>query len=281
MSIQIREASSDDWYKLQVFFQRIYRKDHPLQTKEFWEWQYGNVDFGRSFICVNEEGSVVGHVGANFAGGIAWIINVYLDEKYRGQGILKRFYDLARNYYPLGATAANDAGLGLYQKMRWIRYHNLIRMVKVNPSIKNPNFHNCCKSLKLEIEDLSFKDSHYFKQPSIKGIMLQDGSTAVSQEDVGGIRIVDIKNIQEMEDHAWNLGYLWMDYLTSWNDLKLIELKKQNWKVDYKNAVPWRLNPIKKGYYCDVTFLSEQSLDNEFIVHRSFSDHGRVGSLKS
>jgi hypothetical protein len=50
-------------------------------------------------------------------------------------------------------------------------------------------------------------------------------------------------------------------------------------EVDYKSVIPWRLNPIEENRYCDVTFLSEEPLDREFIVHRSFSDHGRIGSL--
>ena len=124
-----REASIDDWAKLEIFFKEIYRENHPLHNKEFWEWQYGNEKFGRSFICLNENKEVVGHVGANFGGGLAWIINVYLNEECRGKGILSKLYDLARYHYPLAATAANEAGLGLYRNMRWIRYYDLGRYV--------------------------------------------------------------------------------------------------------------------------------------------------------
>lgn len=274
-----REANIEDWDLLFVFFSRVYRKNHPLQNKEFWIWQYGDKQYGRSLICLNESGSIVGHVGANFGGGIAWIINVYLDEECRGKGILGKLYALARNYYPLAATAANEAGLGLYKNMRWIRYYDLVRYVKINPAVQEISTENVCKSISVDINNLLIKDSHYFQQPTLKGIKLNDGSTAVSQENVGGLRIVDINDVNQIESQAWQIGYNWIDYITSWNDLKTKDLEKNGWVLDFKSVVPWRLNPLEKDYFCDITFLSEESLNKEFIVHRSFSDHGRIGSL--
>lgn len=274
-----REATIEDWDKLHQFFTVIYRKNHPLQNKEFWRWQYGDAKHGRSFICLNDSGNVVGHVGANFQGNIAWIINVYLNEECRGKGILGKLYDLARQYYPLAATAANAAGLGLYKNMRWIRYYDLVRYVKINPDFEKENFGFLCKGVQVSVDDLLVKDTHYFQQPSIKGIKLNDGSLAVSQENVGGLRVVDIENIELLEEQSWNLGYLWMDYITSWNDLKTKELEKNGWILDHESVIPWRLNPVEENYFCDITFLSEAPLDKEFIVHRSFSDHGRIGSL--
>ncbi|WP_298304419.1 GNAT family N-acetyltransferase [Flavobacterium sp.] len=274
-----REANIEDWDLLFAFFSRVYRKNHPLQNKEFWNWQYGDKQYGRSLICLNESGSIVGHVGANFGGGIAWIINVYLDEECRGKGILGKLYALARNYYPLAATAANEAGLGLYKNMRWIRYYDLVRYVKINPAVQEISTENVCKSISVDINNLLIKDSHYFQQPTLKGIKLNDGSTAVSQENVGGLRIVDINDVNQIESQAWQIGYNWIDYITSWNDLKTKDLEKNGWVLDFKSVVPWRLNPLEKDYFCDITFLSEESLNKEFIVHRSFSDHGRIGSL--
>ena len=102
-----REATIEDWDALLYFFKKVYRANHPLHNKAFWIWQYGDKQYGRSFICVNEKGNIVGHVGANFGGNVAWIINVYLDEECRGKGILGKLYALARQYYPLAATAAN------------------------------------------------------------------------------------------------------------------------------------------------------------------------------
>ena len=223
-----REANIEDWDKLYDFFTRIYRENHPLQNMKFWLWQYGDSNFGRSFICLNDKDEIVGHVGANFGGGLAWIINVYLDEECRGKGVLSKLYSLARNYYPLAATAANEAGLGLYQNMRWYRYHDLIRFVKINPLITSISLETVCKKIETNVDDLVINDSHYFQQPGIKGIKFDCGSTAISQTEVGGLRIVDIENIHNIEDQAWKLGYLWMDYITSWNDLKTKELKKNN-----------------------------------------------------
>jgi hypothetical protein len=275
-----REATIEDWELLQSFFKIIYRENHPLYNKEFWNWQFGNKEEGRSFVCINEKGQVVGHVGANFGGGMAWIINVYLNEECRGKGVLGRLYELARDYYPLAATAANEAGLGLYKNMRWYRYHDLVRYVKINPNIKDKSFANVCSPVQVSIDSFIYKDSYYFQQPTIKGIQLKDCSTAVSQENVGGLRIVDIENLHQLEEQTWELGYLWVDYITSWNDLKTKDLEKNGWVLDYKSVIPWRLNPVEENRFCDITFLSEEPLGREFVVHRSFSDHGRIGSLK-
>lgn len=274
-----REATIEDWGKLYHFFSKIYRKNHPLHKEAFWNWQFGDAEYGRSFICLNEKNEVVGHVGANFGGGMAWIINVYLDSEYRGKGILSRLYELARSYYPLAATAANEAGLGLYQNMRWFRYHDLIRFVKINPKISQISIEVVCQKVEIQIDNLIVSDSYYFRQPGVKGVKFDCGSTAISQAEVGGLRIVDLENLENIEEKAWDLGYLWVDYITSWNDLKTRNLKNNGWLEDFKSVVPWRLNPIEEGYFCDITFLSEEPLSREFIVHRSFSDHGRIGSL--
>lgn len=274
-----REANIEDWDKLYIFFSKIYRVNHPLQNKEFWLWQFGDPKYGRSFICMNENQEIVGHVGANFGGNIAWIINVYLNEECRGKGILSKLYELARAYYPLAATAANEAGLGLYRNMRWFRYYDLVRYVKVNPSIQNPSFEKVCLSCESDVQSYVIKDTHYFQQPGIKGLVFEDGSRAICQKNVGGLRVVDINDLKKIELKAWELGYNWMDYITSWNDLKIKELENEGWIVDSKSIIPWRLNPVEEGYYCDITFLSEEPLDRDFIVHRSYSDHGRIGSL--
>lgn len=274
-----REAHIKDWEKLFIFFSRIYRVNHPLQNQEFWNWQYGNPEFGRSFICLNDKDEIVGHVGANFGGGLAWIINVYLDAECRGKGVLSQLYGLARNYFPLGATAANEAGLGLYRNMRWHRHHDLVRYVKINPSIHNPKFEYVCETVDVKIEHYINKDSHYFQQPGIQGLKFSDGSQAINQSEVGGLRVVDIVDLNLLESISWQNDYNWMDYISSWNDLKNKDLEKNGWILDTNSVVPWRLNPLEKGSFCDITYLSEEPLHREFIVHRSYSDHGRIGSL--
>ena len=276
----IREATIKDWDKLVVFFEKIYRANHPLHSKEFWEWQYGDEKFGRSFICLDDNEQVVAHAGASFENNLAWLMNLYVSKEYEGKRIPSKLYDLARQYYPLVTTAANKAALDMYQSLRWIRYHNLVRYVKINPIITDPNTNNVCRKIVIEVDNLIAKDIRYFQQPTIKGLLFEDGSRAVSQEEVGGLRILDIGNSRELENNAWQLGYLWMDYTTSWNDTKTRRLEKNGWVLDYKSVVPWRLNPVEENCFCDVSFLSEDFIDKELIVKRSHSDHGRVGSIK-
>lgn len=274
-----REANNNDWEILLQFFLKVYRENHPLHNRDFWEWQYGNQQYGRSFICIDDNGAIVGHVGANFQGGLAWIINVYLQEDYRGQGILMKLYNLAREYYPLAATAANKAGLGLYRNMRWIRYYDLQRFVKINPNITNKSTKTVCRPIEVSLDKLIVSDTHYFQQPTIKGVILSDGSRAVSQENVGGLRVVSIEDLKQLEEDAWELGYLWIDYITSWNDLVIKQLEQNHWLLDYNSVVPWRLDPVEYNCFCDITFLSEKSLPSDFVVSRNFSDHGRIGSI--
>src|SRR5260221_9710489 len=120
--MDIRVAEESDWPKLKAFFDRIYRPRHPLQNLGFWRWQYGEPTRGRSIVAVDDAGSVVGHLGASFKADLAWVMNLYLDEAQRGQGVLGKQYALAREFRPLAATSANPAGLGLYRNMGWIRY---------------------------------------------------------------------------------------------------------------------------------------------------------------
>jgi hypothetical protein len=49
-----------------------------VTPREFWNWQFGDQAFGRSFICLDDDGTIVGHVGANFGENLSWIINVFL-----------------------------------------------------------------------------------------------------------------------------------------------------------------------------------------------------------
>lgn len=277
--METRIATIKDWVQLELFFKNIYREGHPLHKKEFWIWQYGDEQFGRSFISLNDKGEITGHVGANFGGGLAWMINVFLTEECRGQGILTRLYELARKFYPLAATAANEAGLGLYRNMRWFRYHDLVRVVKINPNLKSSSTLDICSKIEFKKSIENKPIGHYFNQPGIDAISISDGNNAIIQSNVGGLRIVDVEDLSSLENFAWDNNFKWMDYITSWNDLKLKSLYKSDWKNDYSSVVPWRLNPIVPDYFCDITYLSEEPVKKEFIVHRSYSDHGRVGSL--
>ncbi|HQK41037.1 MAG TPA: hypothetical protein PLO52_13095, partial [Flavobacterium alvei] len=221
----------------------------------------------------------VAHVGASFENNLAWMMNLYVKKEYEGKRIPAKLYNLAREYYPLVTTAANKAALDMYQSMRWIRYHNLVRYVKINPNLTTIEVKNICKKVSVDVERFVNKDIRYFQQPTIKGLLFEDGSRAVSQEVVGGLRILDVVNNKALEEIAWQLGYLWMDYTTSWNDSKTRRLEKNGWVLDYKSVVPWRLNPIEENYFCDISFLSEEPIDKELVVKTSHSDHGRVGII--
>ena len=275
----IREATVMDLDKLVLSFKKNYRENHPLHNKEFWKWQYGDEKYGRSFICLDDKEQVVAHVGASFENNLAWLMNLYVNKEFEGKRIPSKLYDMARQYYPLVTTAANKAALDMYQSMHWIRYHNLVRYVKINPTVADININNVCKKIDVQVDKFVVKDIRYFQQPTIKGLLFDDGSRAVSQEFVGGLRVLDIGNSKVLENWAWHLGYLWMDYMTSWNDIQTRRLVKNGWVLDYESVVPWRLDPIEKNYFCDVSFLSEEPIDKQLIVKRSHSDHGRVGSI--
>lgn len=277
--MEFKIADQADWPGLFNFYSRIYRPNHPLQFQDFWEWQYGDENFGRAFVVFNDEGNIVGHVGANFGGGYAWIINVYLDELYRGKGILSKLYSAARNFYPLAATSANTAGLGLYRNMQWYRYANLERFVLINPSFQKLETDELVSEIELE-HSIKKPEGHYWDQPQTIAHVFSDGSKGVLELKNGGIRAVEINDCKNFADEAFALNYRWIDYISSWNDSKLRTLEQSGWVRDFQSKIPWRLNPIIKNSAAEVSYLSELPMPKNFTVLRSFSDHGRIGSIK-
>jgi len=278
--MEIRLATAFDWNQLNAFFKKIYRPNHPLQNLDFWKWQYGDIKHGASIIAINSDKVIVGHVGAYFKNGLAWIINVYLDESYRGKGILRQQYDIARSYFPLAATSANLAGLGLYRNMNWIRYCNLQRYFNINPKLEKSDISNILSPKQLDLTNYQQPiDDYYWKEPGIKGITLSDGSTGVVEADKGGLRIVKIVDPEKILEEVWILGFNWVDYISSWNDPILRSLENNEWLNNELHPFPWLLNPIDFNSKCTVTFLSEGPLDKKIIVDRTCSDHGRVGSI--
>ena len=163
--------------------------------------------------------------------------------------------------------------------MGWIRYHDLVRYVKINPNLKEEDIFNVLKPIQEKGFITKSPNAHYFQQPELKSSILKNGSTAIIQNNVGGLRFVDLVDAEKSVQEAWQLGFNWIDYITSWNDRKITELEKNNWKLDFETNVPWRLNPVEENYFCDITFLSEKPLPSNFVVHRSYSDHGRIGSI--
>jgi hypothetical protein len=278
LNFEIRKAVLDDYNMLYNFYEKIYPAMHPLKNIDFWKWQYGDENHGSAFIVIaNNE--IYGHIGASFSDGIAWIINVYLMEETRGKGFLSIMYQMAREMYEkLAATSANDAGLGLYRNMRWIRYSNLERYTIRHPELLGSDINLVFK----EIVKFSLnkpEDNFYWLQPGINGHILSDGSTGFVQFDNGGFRFVKLCDPDTALSELWNLGIRWCDYVSSWNDLLLTDLERKRWQNQKKSNFPWYLNPIDITKEFNVTFLSEKPIDNNFICRRYNSDHGRVGSL--
>ena len=274
---EIRNATEQDWSILDPFFSRIYRPDHPVRNFEFWKWQF--LHNGRSSSIIACDGDrVVGHIGAYFREGYSWLINGYVDERFRGGGGLPiKLIDAARDVGPLAGTNVNAIAMNLYRRLGWIRYVDLQRYVAINPSINDAA--RLCEPIKAEAEWTTPDGDHYWKQPGVSGFLLPGGSTAVNRLDVGGLRIIDLIDVDAAVSACWKAGVAWVDFVTSWNDPLCRELERRDWKAGDKSPVPWLLDPIVPGSQAKISYLSEHPMPREFIVKRTFSDHGRVGSL--
>lgn len=279
MEIFVKAAQREDWPALEIFYHKSYRKNHPLQDFDFWNWQYVDKEYGQAFIAITNTNEVVGHAGAQLTDGYAWMINVYLDERFRGKGVMRDLYNLARIYAPMVATSANSAGLGMYRNMKWFRYCDLQRYIAVNPVFKDANMHILVSPIEEPASFTKPSGSHYWRQPGITGIQLADGSTGVLQAHLGGIRFVEIADPATALQHAWEVGARWVDFVTSWNNLICVELEKCGWVHDRLSTIPWRLEPLIPNSHCEVSYLSEEPMPRDFIVQRYHSDHGRIGSI--
>jgi|688.fasta_scaffold165669_2 GNAT superfamily N-acetyltransferase len=275
MPMEIRVATLEDWELLSCFFRRIYRTSHPLQNQDFWIWRFGESEFGASIVAINE-GQIVGHVGVNRSSEIAWIINVFLDQDWRGKGLLAQMYSLAAEFGLPAATNVNDAGVGMYRKMGWIELDNLRRFVFRDKSTPS-------SALLLPVERQEKfpqpQQHHYWRQPGIVGIADQSGSTAVDFLIRGGLRMVEIVDPRCIEDFILNSGAKWADYVTSRNDPICEELESLGWKTDYEQNVPWLFNPIDQDSRMNINVFARNELPANLIIRRWDSDHGRVGSV--
>lgn len=280
MSIHLKIATLNDWGKLYEFYCKIYRLRHPLQNLDFFKWQYDNPENGRAFIVCDEE-KIYGHMGIYFVDGFSWMLNLYLDPVLRGKGWLNKLYNKAKEFnFILAATGASEAGLEFFKKMGWVRYSNLERLININPAFNKVKIHELIRECRvLDNHTAFFNEQLYWKQPGITGLQLSDGSTGVSQHNQGGFRFVDIVNNIQAEKEVWQLGYLWCDYITSWNNKQIAKLIASGWIPQNKISFPWFLSPVDYTKKFEVNFLSEEYFDKNFIIKRYHSDHGRVGSL--
>lgn len=276
VQMEIRVATLEDWDLLLSFFSRVYRASHPLQNQNFWIWRFGESEFGASVIAI-DEGQIVGHVGVNKSGGIAWIINLFLDQNWRGKGLLAQMFSLAAEF-GLPATAnVNDAGVGMFRKMGWIEFDNLRRFVFRDKSTPSSEL-----LLPVECQEKfpQPQQRHYWRQPGIIGIADESGSTAVDFLVRGGLRMVEIADSKCVNEFILSSGAKWADYVTSWNDPVGLELLSLGWKTDDEQNVPWLLDPIESNSRMRINVFARDELPANLIIRRWDSDHGRVGSIQ-
>jgi hypothetical protein len=268
-----RFATFEDWPKLRVFYQAIYRQGHPLHNADFWRWQYGDPQHGQAAIVVDGD-KVVGHLGATLSGGFSWAINCFLMEDYRGQGCLAQLYGLIGSLAPTAATNINRAGMDMYRKMGFTRYADLLRYTAVAPGIEREH-----AVAEARIERSGQPEGHrYWQQPGIVGTTLRDGSTAVVQAHLGGLRVIHIAEPSQVLAACWATGARWADFVTSWNDPLCRDLdRKHGWELG--DGIPWRVDPLVPGSKSDITVTAQSPLPPRLILDRTFSDHGRIGSL--
>lgn len=273
--IEVRVAEAADYPLLKRLFETVYSEGHPLLTQRYWDWRFGQREYGRSIVSF-VDGRAVGHVGAAFGGGYAWIVNVYLHPEHRGSGLLRRMYDGARDFSPLAASNVNQAGLDMYRRMGWTRYSDLMRFVAVNPDLST-------RDLLEPVQPLSqwtpASGDHFWEQPGVSGIVAPCGTTAVDQLQQGGLRVVDLADPEGFLYSCWSNGVRWVDFVTSWADPLCRDIEHLGWQHEDSGPVPWRLNPLVVDSRAHLAVLAEVSLPSDFIMRRSYSDHARVGSL--
>lgn len=273
--MNVRLANESDWTQLQEFFSRIYRPSHPLRSKIFWDWRFGDIVNGGSIVAT-EGKRVIGHVGVAKSSGIAWIINVYLDVSWRGKGLLREMYSQAEAFGPLAATNVNKAGVEMYRKMGWYGYANLKRYVFTRKSLAIKDLLAPTKS---PSDYLSPIDNHYWRQPGIVGLASKGGSSAVDFRHLGGIRIVEVANLEDLQEFIDSSGANWADYVTSWNDPLSSMLESIDWSASEELGIPWFFDPIDLNSKMSINVFSKETLPRDLIIRRWDSDHGRVGSI--
>jgi hypothetical protein len=273
MTAVCRFATFEDWPKLREFYRSIYRQGHPLHNSGFWRWQYGDPQHGQAAIVIDGE-RIVGHLGAALAGGFSWIINCYLLEDYRGQGWLAQLYALTGSLAPNAATNINRAGMDMYRKMGFTRYADLLRYTAVAPGVERGQ----AVAEATISRSAQPKDHHYWQQPGIIGTTLSDGSTAVVQAHLGGLRVIQIADPSKVLAACWETGARWADFVTSWSDPLCRDLdRKYGWELG--DGIPWLVDPLVPGSKSQISVTSQSPLPPGLIIDRTFSDHGRVGSL--
>jgi len=276
--MEVRAATLSDWPLLQKFYSVAYNTGHPLHNLQFWQWQFGNPAFGQAFVGI-ANGEITGHLGVTLRDGIAWNINLYILPQFRNTGL---FLSLIEAIKPFGRQIninANTAAVKLYRLLRWHQYTDLIRMTCIRPGLENSTIDDLLIPTNVDITGFTSPQGHYWQQPGLISMVLDDGSEAVIQNNAGALRFARFVNPKKAVEQAWALGFNWVDYITSFNNPVLLKLERQGWRQDTESGIPWYLNPVVKSRLSHVTFFAEEPIPIDFYVNRTHSDIGRVGSL--
>ena len=273
--VDVRIASDADWPALLAAYRRTYREGHPLTNREFWRWRFGDDRHGVAIIAV-ADAELVGHLGAALRGGNAWIINAFVEPEFRGRGLLRELYGIAGDHGHLAATNVNRAGTDMYRNMGWVRYADLQRFVAWDSDVPADDL------LEPVLPDVDWPlppQRHYWQQPGVLGFTAPDGSSVVDQRQVGGLRVIQLGDASALPQLAFDAGYRWVDYVTSWNDPLCRTIDQVGWVTDSSGPVPWLLSPVVASSRATINVFAQSSLDPTYVISREDSDHGRVGSL--
>lgn len=275
--MDIKIAENSDWKILLNFYKKVYGIHHPLLNYEFWKWQYGNEEFGRAIIAIHNN-QVVAHLGIAINSDYAWHINLFVLEEYRNTSVLLNLFSIAKKFGKQGNLSANKEAVNLYRSLKWYQYADIERKLIINPTYSS----DALEALLLPIvtaSNLNTPEGNFWAQPTLQSILFEDGSTAIIQEKVAGLRFVTINDVKKTTQEAFESGFKWCDFVTSFNNPILRKLEKNNWKSENEIFIPWLLNPIVKGSTSNITFLSKEPIDINFYIDRTHSDIGRVGSI--
>lgn len=278
--MEIKAATPDHWPLLQPFYKAIYKPGHPLQNHAFWQWQFGNEQYGQAFIAI-DNGQIAGHLGVSISDGYAWHINLYVLPQYRNSPVLLSLINAVEHLGLQGNINANMDAIRLYRLLGWYHYTQLIRMTYINPAMQGKDIDYILSPLPTAPFSGETPSGHYWQQPGVRGITLQDGSQAVLQPGVGGLRFATVANPKKALQQAWDMGFNWVDYISSFNNPLLIKLEKGGWQTDAESNIPWLLNPVVKNSLSNISFLTQKPIPINFYINRTHSDVGRVGSLPS
>lgn len=277
MHMEIRISNNSDWVVLKDFYAVVYKENHPLQSYDFWNWQYGNESYGRAIIAIVNN-KVIAHLGLSLSDGYAWHMNLFVDSDYKNSTTLLNLLKIAGEYGKQGNLSANSNAVNLYRSLKWYQYANLERRILLKPGLNIENLSGILKSISM-ISTFQKPIGHFWALPGLESILFEDGSTGIIQDNIGGLRLVDIVDIKYISRKVFEMGFNWCDFVTSFNNPIIRKLEKSNWQTEEVIEIPWLLNPIVYGNRSNLTFLTKDPIDIKFYIKRNHSDIGRIGSI--